>query len=145
MRNLRTTARENLRGLRRSRGLTQQDLVVRLRQLGVELDRSSIAKVEAGKRELTLTETFAVAWALDVAPIHLLVPIDGDEPIEIGPKMQASPAEVRAWIRGQSPLFQDPRRYYTAVPTSELDAAGEALARFHQAAPIAVTTNEEEQ
>jgi transcriptional regulator with XRE-family HTH domain len=144
MRTLRETTAANIRRLRQSRGMSQQDLVDRVSQLGRPLDRTAVAKAENGRREVTIVEAFAFAWALDVAPVHLFVPADSGEPINLGPNMEATPAEVRAWIRGQRPLFQDPRVYFSAVPEGEFAPAREAMAAWQLAAPIRVTTEQKE-
>lgn len=101
--------------------MTQQNLADRLSQLGARVDRTVVAKVEKGTRELSLAEAFQFAWALHVAPVHLFVPTDSDGPINLGPNMEASPAEMRAWIRGLQPLFQEPRAYYSTVPPGEFE------------------------
>ena len=124
--------------------MSQQGLADRLNLLGGTFDRFMVAKVESGKREITLLEAFAFAYALDVAPVHLFVPTDSDEPISLGPKMNATPAEVRAWIRGEYPMFQDPRVYFTTVPTSEFAAAHEALVVWQETAPIQVSTGDDD-
>ena len=140
-----------IRALRKRRGMTQQDLADRLSHYGARIDRTAVAKVEAGatggkdSRELGLAEMFAFALALDVAPVHLLVPIDSDEPIRLAPNLEASPYETRQWIRGFMPLFQDPRPYFTIVPESEFAAADGALAAWLQNAPIQVTTEPEDE
>lgn len=143
MTTLRETTVRRIRELRGARGMTQQDLATRLSLLGARVDRTTVAKVENGSRELTLGEAFQYAHALDVAPVHLFVPTDSDEPISLGPNMEASPAELRNWIRGFLPIFQDPRVYFTVVPLSETKAAGEALATWEQTSPIQVTTSPE--
>ncbi len=102
--------------------MTQQGLADRLNQVGAHLDRTAVAKVETGGRELSLMEALQYAWALHVAPVHLFVPTDSDEPIQIGPNMEASPAEMRAWIRGERPLHQEQRAYFSTVPENEFEA-----------------------
>jgi transcriptional regulator with XRE-family HTH domain len=111
---------ERIRELRRGRGWTQQDLADRLNHLGAHTDRAAVAKVEVRKRGLSLNELFQYALALDVAPVHLVAPPDSDEPVSLGPNMECAPAEMRAWVRGELPLFQDPRVYFTEVPDNEL-------------------------
>lgn len=125
--------------------MTQQGLADRLNALGAQIDRTAVAKVENGTRELSLAEAFMFAQALHVAPVNLFVPTDSTEPINIGPNLEASPAEVRAWIRGYRPMpFQDPRLYFTAVPKVEFPEAHEALTDWLQTAPINFTTTESE-
>lgn len=119
MRTFEDVVRERIRELRRQRGFTQQDLADALARLGLLTDRATVARIEIGQRRLTLNEAFAAAQALGVAPVHLFVPTDSNEPINIGPNMEASPAEMRAWIRGQRPMFQEARAYFSAVPENE--------------------------
>jgi transcriptional regulator with XRE-family HTH domain len=106
--------------LRKRHGWTQQDLADRLNSLGAHTDRAGVAKVETGKRGLSLNEFFQYAQALDVAPVHLVAPPNSDESISLGPNMECSPAELRAWIRGRLPIFQDVPTYFTEVPPGEL-------------------------
>lgn len=119
MRTLHTTTIERIRELRNKRAMTQQGLAERLNLLGAHIDRTAIAKIESGDRQLTLTEAFQFAWALDVAPVHLFVPTDDDKPIRLGAQLEASPREMRLWIRGKSPLHQERRAYFSTVPKDE--------------------------
>jgi transcriptional regulator with XRE-family HTH domain len=117
-------AARRIRELRKRHGWTQQQLTNRLNHLGAQIDRVGVAKVELGQRKLPLDEVFWFAQALSVAPVNLLAPIaddQQDEPIELGANFSCSPAEMRRWVRGQQHFpFQDPRVYYTEVPTEEL-------------------------
>jgi transcriptional regulator with XRE-family HTH domain len=144
MTTVRETTAAQLRALRTRRGMSQQALADRLNLLGARVDRSVVAKVESGKRAVTVEDALRFALALDVAPVHLLVPTDSDEPIHLAPNLEASPYEVRAWIRGAMPLLQDPRVYFSTVPLTETKAAGDALAAWEQTCPIRVTTEPEE-
>jgi transcriptional regulator with XRE-family HTH domain len=163
MRTLRDTTIERIRELRKARGMTQQGLADRINALALSplrrtrqdpvrpanrlIDQTTIAKIENGKRELTLIEAFQFAQALDVAPVHLFVPTDTEtEPgyaIDIAPNLTASPGEVRAWIRGDAPLWQDARIYFSAVPKHEFKA-GNADA-FESRAGIVVKTSPDDE
>ena len=146
MADLRDTTNGRIRQLRKQHGWTQQDLADVLNRFGAHTDRTAVARVETGKRELPLKEAFQYALALNVAPVHLLVPTDSDEPIHLAPNLEASPYDVRAWIRGFRPLFpQDPRVYFSTVPLTETKAAGDALAAWEQTSPIQVTTEPEDE
>ena len=76
--------------------------------------------------------------ALHVAPVHLLVDPDGEEPIAITPGVEAEPWEARAWIRGQRPIGQDARFYFMNIPAAEFEqlrpAARDLIAATEQAA-----------
>ncbi len=145
MKTFRDTTIERIRELRLQRGMTQQGLADRLNHLGAHTDRTAVAKVENGTRELSLVEAFQYAQALHVAPVHLFVPTDSDEPIQIGPDLLASPYEVRAWIRaepaarpaGSAPLLD-------SGPETEFTAANGALAEWLKHAPLIVSTQEQE-
>ena len=113
--------------LRHRHGWSQQDLTDRLNQFGAQTDRSAVARVELEKRQLSLDDALLYALALDVAPVHLFVPTDSDEPLSLGANIERSPAGTRAWVRGERPIFpaQDPRIYFTEVPIAEFQAVGQ--------------------
>jgi transcriptional regulator with XRE-family HTH domain len=129
VKSLSQTSVERIRELRKSQGWTQQGLADRLNHLGAQTDRAAVAKVETHKRGLALNAAFQYALALNVAPVHLFVPVGGPpgsandppEPIMLGPNLTCSPAEARKWIRGELPIYpyQDPRIYFAMVPREE--------------------------
>lgn len=91
-------------------------------------------------RPVTVDELLALALALNVAPVHLLVPIDGDdEPYQVTMTETASRARARAWIRGNVtlaalPLVADSRQFYGEQPAGDIEAARQiaaALAVVH--------------
>jgi transcriptional regulator with XRE-family HTH domain len=119
------TASRRVRFLRERLGWTQQDLADRLRRLGAPIDRASVARLETSKRGLSVDEAMRLAAALNVAPVHLFVDPDGDEPLQVTPADELTPAEARRWIRGGLPLIgQDPRAYFANVPASEFQQPG---------------------
>lgn len=69
-----------LRKWRERRGLRVVQLVDRVATLGGSLSRQAIGKIEDGERKVTLDELAALAWALDVPPIFLILPL-GTEPV----------------------------------------------------------------
>jgi transcriptional regulator with XRE-family HTH domain len=81
-------------------------LARRLKELGLpHLDQSTIAKIESNRRQLKIDEMLGLAAALDVAPVHLLVPVKKAQ-VQVVPTTTRTHAagEVRAWIRGDRPL-----------------------------------------
>ncbi len=133
MRTPHDVAIERIRQLRKRHGFTQQDLADRLNLLGAHTDRAAVAKVELGQRGLSLNELFQYALALDVAPVHLVTAPDSEDPIALGPNMECTPGEMRAWVRGQRPfLWQDARTYFSEVPKQEFESAQDAGAQWQQ-------------
>ena len=122
-RTLDRSLQRRVRTLREHQGLSQQDLADRLKELGIAMDRSAIARLENGRRGISVPEMLFLALALNVAPVHLLVNPDSDEPIAVIPDgLPHPPAEIRAWIRGELPISpQNVKTYFTEAPLSELE------------------------
>lgn len=101
-----TTVAKRVRDVRKRRGLTAGQLAERLSEQGVPWERSTVAKLENGNRQnLTLTEWLALSVVLNVAPIHLLLPIDADEdPYQVTPERTNGVEHTRGWLRGHWPL-----------------------------------------
>lgn len=118
------TVAARIRELRERRGLSARQLAERCAEAGADwLDRSIIANIESGRRRtITIDEVLVFAHALDVAPIHLFVPVDA-RPMLVTPKWVVPSPRAREWVRGRYPLpTQDSRVYRTEVPNHEWDA-----------------------
>lgn len=96
--------------VRAGRGMSQGDLVKRLQELGVEtkkgnpIDRATLARIEAGKRRVTLEEAIQIAAALEVPPLYLIVPRQARSEFSITPTLTVSSETARAWLAGMEPL-----------------------------------------
>jgi transcriptional regulator with XRE-family HTH domain len=100
---------------RRRKGWSQQKLVERLREFGVEgsgWDQTKVHKLESGKlKRVLVDDVFELAAALDVSPLYLLTPTEGfdDEgnalKVWIGGRVIRWPRDVRQWVRGVRPLL----------------------------------------
>lgn len=121
-----------LKDLRKRRGWSLQQLAEECAAAGADrLTENAIENIEHGRRDkggrrrrdLTVEEWLVLAYVLDVAPIHLLIPIDADEstPYQVVPKGGPSSAiHVRAWIRGLEPIgLVNPKLYFAEVPDEE--------------------------
>jgi transcriptional regulator with XRE-family HTH domain len=94
--------------VRKGRGMSVLQLAKAVSDTGVKMDRFAVSNLERGDRKsIGVHELFALAEVLDVAPIHLLVPIEGGDYM-VTPKHQVDSARARAWIRGQSPFLETP-------------------------------------
>ncbi|MEV8554824.1 helix-turn-helix transcriptional regulator [Streptomyces glaucescens] len=99
------TLAKRVREVRKRRGLTADDLAKSLAAKGVDWQRSTVAKLENGNRQnITLTEWLALASVLNVAPVHLLLPLDSEQRYEVTPGQALTSEFVRGWIRGHWPL-----------------------------------------
>jgi hypothetical protein len=110
------------------------DLAVRCAEVGApHLTAQALYKLE-GQREsekrrprpVTVDELLALALALNVAPVHLLVPPDDSEaPYQVTSAVTAASRFVaRGWIRGIAPLGGDRREFDTEVPKDEYYSPG---------------------
>jgi transcriptional regulator with XRE-family HTH domain len=113
------TTAARVREVRKRRGWQPADLASRCAELG----RRSGGK---RRRAVTVDELLALALALNVAPVHLLVPPDdSDEPYQITQTVTAtSRFNARAWIRGVFPLSGDRRDFDTEAPQHEYYSPG---------------------
>ncbi|MDP9308346.1 MAG: helix-turn-helix domain-containing protein [Actinomycetota bacterium] len=104
-----------VRKLREQKGWSQQKVVDRLHELGIERtgwNQTKIHKLEAGKLARVLVDdVFELALAFDVSPLYVLTPLDpfDDEEnallVALGGKIARWPSEVRQWIRGVRPIL----------------------------------------
>ena len=118
-----------VREVRGKRHLTVAELAARCAERGApELTAQALYKLEQrrpGKlrpRPVTVDELLTLAIALNVAPVHLLVPVDDpDETYPVIGGVQARRFGVRAWIRGIGPIDPDadPREFGAEVPRGE--------------------------
>ena len=118
-----------VREVRKKRGMTVADLAARCADMGApELTAQALYKLESrrpGKlrpRPVTVDELLTLAVALNVAPVHLLVPID--DPRALYPVVGGVLVDrfgARAWIRGIGPIDPDadPREFDAEVPRGE--------------------------
>lgn len=116
-----------VRQVRRRKGWTAERLGEEMAKVGLPWNRSVMANLESGRRRyVTVDELLALAYVLDVAPIHLLVPIDDEAaPYAVLPQRSEPAGVVRSWVRGLAQLpGQDGRVYSSEVPKDEWKLGG---------------------
>lgn len=113
--------------LRARNGLTAQKLADALASEGVPWERGTVTKLETRRRDnVTVNELLALAKVLNVAPVHLLVPLEDDQPMPVTPETMMQAGHVREWVRARKALpGTDLRIFRTEVPLSELAAKRE--------------------
>jgi transcriptional regulator with XRE-family HTH domain len=122
-----------VRQVRKRRDLTTDQLAARCAELGApDLTAQALYKLEGQRnvasrrpRAVTVDELLTLAIALNVAPVHLLVPPDDYlKPYRLTSGTSESAVYVRHWIRGVIPLSDaDPREYFSEVPRTEYEWA----------------------
>ncbi len=101
-----------VRNVRKRRRWTATDLAQHL-----AVDRSTVTKLENGKRGVSLDDAFAYAGALGVHPSSLMAPLD-NTPVEVRPGEVVEGNLFRAWLRAQAFVRPDDVPYFPA----EVDA-----------------------
>jgi transcriptional regulator with XRE-family HTH domain len=127
-----------VREARKRRGWTQEVLAARCAEVGApHITAAVLYGIEHGRatpgggkryKQASAADVLALALALDISPVHLLVPFEGD--LELTPTRTVAADQARMWVRGQAPLpGMRHGPYWGFVPESELARAAE-LAKF---------------
>jgi transcriptional regulator with XRE-family HTH domain len=104
-----------VRALRERRGWSQADLAGHAGML-----QQTVARLEKGKRRVTVDDLFSLAAALDVAPVELLAASFEPCEVPVTTAVHLSPSETRAWVCGVKALPSgDERLYYNQKPGGE--------------------------
>jgi len=124
---------DRVRDLRTKRGWSGADLAAAMRAVGIPWERVVVAKLESGRRAtVSPSELLALAYVLNVAPVHLMVPPDDpDAPYVVTPEITRTRAAARAWIRGVAPVDDDMdwRQFFAEVPREEFYAVQQSRPR----------------
>jgi len=103
-------------------------------EAGVKWDRSVVANLESGRRaSVSVEELLALAYVLEVAPVHLIVPVDADGWFAVTPDLSTTNEYARAWIRGSVALPGiDERQFFSEVPADEWNRKADAQLEFER-------------
>jgi len=110
-----------VRAARQQLGWTQQQLIDRLAEHEVPMDRSTLVKLERGQgAPPPLDKVFGLAAALDVSPRNLILPLEDEQPVAVTPKRVVPAWLARGWVLDK---FALPGRSVTSaeLPKSELE------------------------
>lgn len=111
-----------MRELRKKRGMTAEQLGAAMTGAGIPWNAGVVTKLETNRRKsVSVDELMALAYVLDVAPVHLLVPVDDSVEYQPFPQHIPYPAKhIRGWVRGHVGIGDtDTRAYYSEVPARE--------------------------
>jgi transcriptional regulator with XRE-family HTH domain len=112
-----------LKHVRLVHGWSQERLSKQLEAVGYPMDRTTIAKIETGRRPVSLDEAFALSAALDVSLKGLVLPHEHGANLALTPNIRASAFLVALWLKGHMPLSEETiNRARGATPESIGDA-----------------------
>lgn len=111
------------------RGWTAKDLAARCAAIGVpEITTAVIANIETGRRDkdgarrrdVTVDELLTLAYALEMPPVLLFLPVSGDEALQVTPELDMDAMTAVAWVTGDE---ADMARIFDGqeVPASDED------------------------
>lgn len=87
-----------LREIRARRRLSAQDVADRCSALGLFLNRQTLSNLENHRRDhVSVDELLVLARVLEVSPVALLQPIEGEERLAVGTVVLGH-HEVRSWF-----------------------------------------------
>ena len=116
------TVARRVRELRETRGISQRSLAERMERLGHNWAISSVSRVEAGKRDVSIDELFSLALAFGEKPTALLD--TGSDSVAVGGHV--IPAQLfKDWMYrdkyslgltpdglGLTQILEDPREFF---------------------------------
>ena len=104
---------ERVYNLRKRRGWTIRELADRCAEIGAPgLSAAVIANIESGRRDketgqrrrdVTIDEALALAYALDAPPVLLCLPYNGHDHLQVTARIEAPTVAVLEWITGEEP------------------------------------------
>jgi hypothetical protein len=126
-------------------GWRREDLADKCAALGApHLTAPLIYDIESGRRnrdtgkrrrQVSADDVLVLALALDVAPVHLMIPLDDDAQVALTDTISEPAQLVRSWVRGPHAFAgTDRRMFYSYVPEAEL-ARAEWLAKMQAVHP----------
>ncbi|MFF4448922.1 helix-turn-helix domain-containing protein [Streptomyces sp. NPDC001502] len=101
-----TQVARNIERVRKARQLKQKDVSDRLRAVGRPILATVISKIERGERRVDTDDVIAFALAMNVSPLTLLLPPEGDSvsTVHVTAEVAAKADRVWAWGRGDETL-----------------------------------------
>jgi transcriptional regulator with XRE-family HTH domain len=98
---------DNVRALRKTRGVTLEALSARLTELGRPIPIASLSKLEKRARRVDVDDLIALAIALDVSPVRLLLPGEPaeDRKVDLVPNERSDWQAAWRWATGDQPLL----------------------------------------
>lgn len=119
---------EQVRAVRERKGWTQDRLCAELEKLGEPMDRATVARIEAGKRGVSVDDLMLFALALGVAPVYLVLP-RATAPVTLASGVTVNGWEALQWMRGVYALD------LTEAPDAAAAAASDDVRFYYESCP----------
>lgn len=138
---------QRVREVRERRRMSASRLAEEMTRVGVPWDRGTVAKLETGRRaNVSVAELLALADVLNIAPVHLLIPLDDEQPYQVTPTRVEPAGIVRDWIRGRWPLpSASLRDFYSEVPEHEFVRVSEPSDELWKQGRARIVTEEQKE
>lgn len=95
---------QRVKEVRERRRWTQRDMCARLAAVGKTTDPATLARVEVGKRGVSLDDAIAYSAVLGPGLVNMVVPLDDMATVALAPDVVVSAPDARWWLRGVSPV-----------------------------------------
>jgi transcriptional regulator with XRE-family HTH domain len=118
---------ERIGDLCKRSGVTLAELAKRCDATGVRLTAQALYKLVGQRdkrtpRPVSIDELLALAYVLDIAPVHLIAGLDDEAPFPVTPSLSVPSVSAREWIRGFRRLPDGSEIYRANVPPGEVGA-----------------------
>ncbi|MQA13707.1 MAG: helix-turn-helix domain-containing protein [Pseudonocardiaceae bacterium] len=101
---------ERVKALRTDARLSGPALAAAMNEHGIPWNRTTLAKLETGRREtVTVPEFLALALVLDVPPVLLLADPRRNGTVPVAEGLELGPWEVLLWLVGEGTITGSPR------------------------------------
>ena len=129
-------AARRIREERTRKGWRVRDLADRCKEAGAgTLTAPVITNLETRRRpgrEITAEELLALAFVLEVPPVQLLCPLDGDEVLEVVPGCAKGPLDAAAWLADEDAVLR------AVQPAASGEAGDTERALRYRGSPLTV-------
>lgn len=122
---------QQVREHRKAAGLGQEGLADEVKeQTGVQMSRTTVVRIERGKRPVTIPELVAIALVLNVTPAELVTPVHNDDVLDVTANHVTTSARTYFWWVGLNP-FTTLRGFVPDLATPTTMEKYEAALRRH--------------
>lgn len=104
---LQSVITDNMRRIRRERGVLQEDVAMAARWVGVMWSSTTVAQIESGTRQLSLDEFLLLPLILRCKISDLIAVADENQPVKLGFNTILDPEAVAELVSPKGPQLRD--------------------------------------